>query len=503
MIGGDSKLDSRVDVITRLRAEKPVPPSGAEVSALAAIAVGFLVLNLLTSARSPTVWLDETAYSDPAVNLLLGNGFTTTAWRYQPKEEFFAGNTPLHPSMLFLWMTVFGFSVEGVRSFNYVLILVVTAGIWYGVRRLKLISLPWFRILLVLLILCGDGVTCSYRSARPDCIGMVVVAGLLVGFLLERPRRRFAMLVTCSALVPLAGVQLMPYVVLLCLLTLLVLGTSAAKEICAVAAGGILGSACLYALLSANGVWPQFVSAIVHASHVDDPIKARMMQAWKGLHIDYSKCVITCFLMLAMLVRVFRGRVQFRSPVVIGLFFAVVVPVTIGLVGKFPRYYAWTAFIPMSICAIMVVQQSWNRTRPFAFLLPVVAVACLVGLPARLTLTALEWDARDYAPVEEFVERHVNSNDCVYCEPAAYYPAKRKAATVFLPSYKSVMSPEEKAEVTLLIVSADSFQAVGSFLGGQWERIEAYSSVEGGISRPFRRNLGARLYDLAVYRRVP
>src|SRR2546422_11523965 len=80
----------------------------------------FLLLNLLTSTRYPYVWIDEVMYSDPAVNLYLGNGFTSSAWYAQPSTEFWAGNVPLHTLLLYLWLKLFGFSILSVRSLNCV-----------------------------------------------------------------------------------------------------------------------------------------------------------------------------------------------------------------------------------------------------------------------------------------------------------------------------------------------------------------------------------------------
>lgn len=62
---------------------------------------GFLVLNLLTSSRYPFVAGDEVTYSDPAINLYLEKGFTSTAWFAQTASEFWAGNVPLHPILLY------------------------------------------------------------------------------------------------------------------------------------------------------------------------------------------------------------------------------------------------------------------------------------------------------------------------------------------------------------------------------------------------------------------
>src|SRR5687768_12441274 len=66
------------------------------------------VANIVTGSRSPTVWIDEVMFCDPAINYLTGRGFTSTAWPVQSREETFAGNAPLYPLMLIPWLKVFG-----------------------------------------------------------------------------------------------------------------------------------------------------------------------------------------------------------------------------------------------------------------------------------------------------------------------------------------------------------------------------------------------------------
>lgn len=58
-----------------------------EFSILLIILGLFLLINLITVDRFTTVWLDEVMFTDPAINLYFGNGFTSTAWFIQTKEE--------------------------------------------------------------------------------------------------------------------------------------------------------------------------------------------------------------------------------------------------------------------------------------------------------------------------------------------------------------------------------------------------------------------------------
>src|SRR5258706_1732172 len=88
--------------------------------AVIALLLAILLVNLATALRYPAVCQYEVMYTDPAANLILGKGFTSTAWYVQTGEKFWAANTPLHEMALSGWIRIFGFSPLAVRSINYV-----------------------------------------------------------------------------------------------------------------------------------------------------------------------------------------------------------------------------------------------------------------------------------------------------------------------------------------------------------------------------------------------
>ena len=139
----------------------------------------FLAANLGTSARSPVIWQDEVMFADPAVNLHLGQGFTTSAW-FQSRDSMFAGNSPLYSLCLYPWIGALGFDVVVVRGLNYLLMLAVVATGLMSLKRLGLVTSPAPALAFALLVLCGDGVTYSYRSGRYDCLGMLLVSLLVL-----------------------------------------------------------------------------------------------------------------------------------------------------------------------------------------------------------------------------------------------------------------------------------------------------------------------------------
>jgi hypothetical protein len=64
--------------------------SRRETLLVIALCGAVLAFNLATAERFPVPWVDEIMFADPAVNLLLGNGFTSSAWFGQRKDAFWA-----------------------------------------------------------------------------------------------------------------------------------------------------------------------------------------------------------------------------------------------------------------------------------------------------------------------------------------------------------------------------------------------------------------------------
>jgi len=142
---------------------------------------------------------------------------------------------------------------------------------------------------------------------------------------------------------------------------------------------------------------------------------------------------------------------------------------------------------------------------PIAVCATLLATAATVGLPLRLARTLAEWRDRDYAPVEGFVTAGLRPEDHVYVSFAAYYPAKRIAEVVFLPPYRRMMRPEEKAGVTVLVVAPREAGDAQTFMGGAWREVArlGHGQVMTVVDRLQLRIFGQATakYDLATYRR--
>ncbi len=457
-----------------------------------------LLINLATGARFPAVWLDEVQHTDPAVNLLLGKGFTSSAWYLQNSEEFWAGSVPLHHGLLFLWMKLFGFNLLAVRSLNYLEVAAAVFLLWWTLRRMSIVTTPNGRLLFVLLALMGYGVSICYRGGRYDGITILLAAAATAAFSLHNPHRRLVVLLLCGVAFPFAGLQLAAFAVVFCALLLLFTRFKWLRECFALGAGIGAGGVGLLAFYSANGVWSDFVATFHYSVHI----------VTGSLPKDPSFFLLLVPALLAGLWQWQNGRLRLGSPLVFGLIASIWIPVLMKIIGRFPTYYSWMAYLPLAVGFATVggeIFQSGSKVRR-ATLATLASLPCLVGLPMQLGSTFWFWQERDYRAIEALVEQHVRPTDWVYSDPEAYYAVKPRAAGVCLSSYEAVR-PEENARITVMILRPEHAEGTRLRLGGNWKRA---AETGRAITRPYLWYDPARDdnkliwdYNLEVWHRQP
>jgi hypothetical protein len=462
------------------------------------ILLAFIAVNFAASLALQPVWLDEITVADPAVNLYFGKGFTSTGWQYQTKEEFWASNAPLHQILLYHWIMIFGFNPTSVRSISFVLMAITIALIWFAVYQLKLISSIQGRLALVALLICGAGTTFNYVGGRYDCIGITLFAAAFLSYAIPLLWVRTLTFLCIGILIPIAGVNLIPYGLILGALLLLFLRGKFIREAVSIGTGTGIGILFLYVLYATNGVAKVILtSAGGHGlsnalgsyggeigkadfatkikfviTHLPQILGIRLMNLPGWFLMDPS-FVALLLLLIGFAVYQYRiKKLKFRSVTSFGLIIAIVVPIALGILRDYPFYYSWLAYIPLAICTMAAIDELWTHNRNAIGRLIAIAVvvfACIPGLPAKLVASTRDgsWN-RNYAEVEQFVEANVQKTDKVYSDFEAYYPAKRKAEYVLLPTYKDVMSDKEKQELSMLIVKPESYAAISNFVGGKW-----------------------------------
>jgi len=462
----------------------------------------FLVANLLTASRSPTVWQDEVMFTDPAVNLATGHGFTSTAWGFQTREQLWAGNAPLHSLLLAPWIKIFGVSPTSARSINYLYMVTAALLLWLGLARNAVIRNSFWRLFAVLLFLTGYCLSFNYRSARYDCLGMLLLA-LAFYSVSFTGWKRMVGLVVPGFLLSATGLHLLPFATLFGILVSVYFGFSKLRYFIIAGIASVAGFLTMLAIFHANGVMDQFFGSVRSFSSSSG---SRFSPA--NLSAVLHEPGILLLSGVALLLTgfdLFKHSFKWRSP--LGFALGVMVVMPLGMTafrGEMPVYYCWMVFIPLSIAVAATLDggavERPGYLRAIAGLL--LLVAALAGLPLRLLITASEWSKRDYAPVEAFVQRNVTSSDWIYCDYAAFYAAKRAAAVVLLPGYAERVGvpPDEAARVRVLIVAPANFAAAQALIGGKWEK-QKDELIPPGDQNGSRH--GAALYHLAVYNRSP
>jgi hypothetical protein len=498
---------------------KSVKLASSEIFIVLVLLILFVISNLITCYLQP-VWLDEGMHADPAVNLYLGNGFNSSAWFYQPKEEFWAQNAPLHAIILYHWMLLFGFNPVAVRSLNYVLMAASVLLIWLSVYRLKLVNSTETRIILIALLTLGSSITFNYITGRYDCVGISIFSLAFFTYSLKSSWLRSNIFICLGIFIPMAGFHLVPYVVILGLLLLIYLRKAFLREFVSIAIGVIIGIVFLYILYCTNMVTVVALKSMGgHAlagtindnarkiignaglqekiffvmNNLPEIIGNRLKNFPKWFSSDRS-FLILLFLLIGIAIDDLRNNIfKKRSVVSFGLLASFSIPIVLGIVKDYPFYYNWMAYIPLAICTSSAIAEFRKNNRSLIahlLILFLIVLSCLPGYIQRVTSSIPQWSDLDYSRVEKFIDTSITSNDVVYSEFEAYYPVKKKAKYAIFPPYLDIISSQEKAEISVLVINpqkTEEFARIVNIIGGKW--VETKDKLE------------SQIYNLRIFRR--
>ena len=509
-----------------------------EIIVLISILLIYFLINLITASRSPTIWIDEVMFTDPAANLYLNKGFTSTAWFCQSGDEFWAGYPPLHQLLLFQWLRFFGFSATSVRAINYFYMSLVSAIVWLTTIRLNLIKKSILRISLIILVLTGYGITFSYRSGRGDALCILVLSCIFLSYSFKDKFLKYICLGVLGILSPFVGLQLVVYLLFLGILLLLFLRNSLLKEFIIIQLGVFIGLLTLLGLYLREGVLNSFLNSILPRSFLfsllfpeyspclrngsvaslSSPSQSRLSSIFNfllkrlGLIIsDYSSILIFFALILIMFYFLYNQKFRIKSSLAFGLISIPFLSFFLSVVGQTPVYYTWMIFLPATFVLFMNLEHILfipknldNNSKIIALRFPrllkfgiifILIFASLVGLPLRLLVTLKQWDVRNYDHVENVIFDNISSNDVVFSDFQAYYPVKIRSKKSFYPPYLSIMSSSEKDSVSVLVVPSGSLDSISQEIGGKWKLIDYIQSLT-------KSTVGAQGYNLQLFRRT-
>jgi hypothetical protein len=499
------------------------PCPGWETVCVVLFALGFLLVNLCTATRYPFVWIDEVMYADPAVNLYLGNGFTSSAWYVQHAGEFWAGNVPLHSFLLYLWLKLFGFSILAVRSVNYVYLIAACLLLWRACLRLNLVTAAWARLLLLALMATGYSMVFAYRSGRPDCLALLLVCAAVYVHSRACWRQRIFGLMALGALMPWAGLQLLPLLAVGGVLLLLYLGLKILPSVLAAWAGAALGGVALAWFYVSHGVLDRFWLSI--RQHTGSGFFGWLARGeFRHSNLvpkDFSFMLIFALAVTLLIWKWMERRAwqaapnqkgsplspelrNWKTAILFGLVYSFALTFALIFSGKFPTYYGWMTYVPLCLCVCMALA----RLQPGGMLRWIcgffLAGAIGISLVLHGVTAADDWGDRDYANVEKIVRENVTGSDWLYGEFSTYYAAKRTAARTFMPLYLPAFLPDEKERITVLVVAPKNFNEVTNAIGGNWISTGKRFVPERNGFWAARRNMGflsTQNYELEVYRR--
>ena len=462
----------------------------------------FFLLQLKTSMSS-TPWTDEVMQVDPGVNLYLGNGWTSSAWPSQSQDDFWAGNNPLYPALIYLWISVFGFSAIVVRSLNYCLAIVVTWLIVDAASRLGFLKTFWSRAVLASLVIFNGALTFVYRSGRADLVTMLVVILLMrVYFCVNRSDRRPILLFGVGTLLVPSGLQSIPFVATLLCLDYVIRRKWCSRDIAFIILGAVVGGISLSFVFFVNHSLTTFLSQTVASGYniVGALLQAAVMQdtvsvgrlllilndlspfsVLKTIGHDHSVIPLILFLVCVAVIPRSVGQATARFSALLGLIATIAIPYAMLASGRYAYYYSWMGGIPVVLLFVITLERICRERRKALLILGVFASVCsmALGLPYILWKNISEVNPESYSVIEGIVQQDTKSREVVYGDPIVYYAVKQTNRRFISSSYAGgrgypQMSIQETAGVLTVIVEPENVSKTITRFGGKWILVRRY-----------------------------
>jgi hypothetical protein len=466
----------------------------------------FLTVNLLVATRTPTVYIDEPVFADPAANLYYGSGFTSTMWG-EDRHELWCSQPPLYTALLYVFFKCFGFGLFQARAANSVLAAAGALLVWAAARRARLVQSPVYRLVTLALILSGSLSVLTFRMIRYD-VGMFLVSAL-VFFTCCLPagkRGRYLWVALASIFCPLVGVPMLPFVGMMLLIFLAVYQFRGLPLAVSVGTGFTLGAGLLFLYFYHFGVLGHFLKFVHGATHNDTGTPAlvptlktilfgeqlgeeSLLTSFFGNPMNYSVNMKTLFdysafllfilfvLLASKIWRVTNGPIH--RLILFILATTLVLPPVIQLAGHYWSDYRWMTYIPLTIAVPRLLELSQEFScapmlRRAAF--GVIGLSLSLGLPARSLLAVPDWSERSVTPLERVAARVVQPSDVVICQCRTYFAIRPHAQLVFCTGLSAMgefrfIKDLPTNQVSLICLYPTNVAEFASIAGGKWKKV--------------------------------
>jgi hypothetical protein len=507
------------------------PAAGARRERTAALflVLLFCVVNFCVATRSPTVYLDEPQYCDPAANLFFGNGFTSTMWG-QNHDAFWCGNVPLYQGILFCFFKAAGFGLLQARMVNTFLVAAAALLIAASLRRTDLVGTPGNRLLCVCLVLSGSVSTLTFRTIRPDATMFFVCSLVFYAGSLRNPVWRLLFAFLFSALLPFAGVPMLPYAAMMLFLAFVVLGFENLALLVVIALGVAAGIAGLVLFYNHFSSWQAFVEIVLPFTGLGgaaqggssflhgrifgvEPEGDNLLTCFFGKPSEFlsQKTLFDWSAALLFLVAAMLAKGSWRTAastdrkfMAFVLIMVLVVPPFMHIVGHYRSMYRWMTYIPLAITVprfLEIHRAAGGRTIARLAALVVILASLCLGLPLRTAATIPDWRARSIAPLQEVATHVARPAGVAVCDFKTYFalrPGIRLLYGYGLPARGEfrLITDLPTNDVALLCLRPESVSNVIATVGGAWKKIDLHT-IPGGDA------LAGTRYAVDFYRREP
>jgi hypothetical protein len=462
----------------------------------------FLSISLLVATRTPTVYIDEPVFADPAANLYFGQGFTSTMWA-QDRHELFSRQPPLYMRLLYVFFECFGFGLRQARMANAVMAAAAALLVWGALRRTGFIQSPAYRLTALVLILSGSVSTLTFRMVRYD-VAMFLVSALVFNAwcLPANCRSRYLWVILASALCPFAGVPMLPYVSLLLAIQFVVYRFRNLGLMISVATGFALGVGLFllyYYHYGVLGEFLDFVSDVTGARHRqapplsvmlfgDDRGNAGLLTSFFGYPNSFQNMKTLFDYSAFLLFAVFALLAWKIWPIVNGpnrKFIVFIVLTTLGLppiihvAGHYWSDYRWMTYIPLTIAVPWLLE--WSRELAVAprlrrWLWGIVGLSIFFGVPLRSLVTVPDWSARSTKPLEQVAARVVQPSDIVLCQCKTYFAIRPRAQLVFCSGLSAMgelqfIKDFPTNQISLICLYPTNIADITAIVGGKWKKL--------------------------------
>jgi hypothetical protein len=306
-------------------------------------------------------------------------------------------------------------------------------------------------------------------------------------------------------LIPSAGLQLIPAVLVVTTLCCLVMGKPAWGRAASLVAGTGAGAVGLWMFYRSHGVWQGFRTSTSAIGLIGQSVGTKLRVLPAVYTRDKSEVMLA--LLLLALLGVGWSSLPSRSRRVAAFCILLMagLPAGLHLCGKFPIYYGWMVFLPLVITVVHLASVEWQASGASLRWVIVggLAAACLWGLPLRTAGIAAAWEDRDPRRVSDFLHANLAPGEIALTDFKTYYGVWQNGSRPLLPTYLPAIRPEEKARVTVLVVRESEASPILAAMGGSWRRTGAV--LQPARSPSWSKRLMAELrdedYALVVFRR--